>query len=131
MKFILILSILLPINYYFALSSFASNHLKRCVMNKENGALEKCIENDESSLFEMNEKETMITHTTSEGIIIYYIKSKEFQIVKDVKTWTYVVVNENGNQYICIFQPEKKLIKFLIFGNDETGLIFYYVKSMF
>ena len=110
--------------------SFSCYHREYCAWNE---ALEKyeseCNGYDESSLFVMNDDETMFTHTTETIKSTYYVQEKNYDEKNDV--WTYDVVSDVGNKYYYIFDPKNKEIRVLSEKDDYNTLIRFLVKSIF
>lgn len=110
--------------------SFSCYHREYCDWNDELNAFESdCVGYDEASLFEMNESETMFTHTTESIKSTYYVKEKEYDEENEV--WTYDVVSDAGNKYYYIFDPKNKEIRVLSENDDYNTLIRFSVKAIF
>ena len=110
--------------------SFSCYHREYCDWNDELNAFESdCVGYDEASLFEMNESETMFTHTTESIKSTYYVKEKENDEENEV--WTYDVVSDAGNKYYYIFDPKNKEIRVLSENDDYNTLIRFSVKAIF
>lgn len=106
--------------------SFSCTHREICYWNDQSKSYEECYKYKESSLFEFNKSETMFYHTIENMTSTYYVKSKEYDNLKNI--WTYNVVSDVGNYYICFVQPDANLIKML--GMDGV-LSMFYIKSAF
>ena len=110
--------------------SFSCWHREHCAWNEDLGEFEtECTGYDESSLFVMNEAETMFTHTTENIKSTYYVNKKEYDEVNDV--YTYEVTSDVGNKYYYIFDPKNKEIRVLADADDYNTLIRFYVKAIF
>lgn len=110
--------------------SFSCYHREYCAWNK---ALENyetdCQGYDESSLFVMNDDETMFTHTTESVKSTYYVKDREYDEDNDV--WVYDVVSDVGNRYVYIFDPGNKEIRVLAESDDYDTMIRFLIKAIF
>ena len=110
--------------------SFSCWHRERCSWNEDLGNFEtECTGYDESSLFVMNESETMFTHTTESIKSTYYVNKKEYDEENDV--YTYEVTSDVGNKYYYIFDPKNKEIRVLADADDYNTLTRFYVKAIF
>jgi hypothetical protein len=112
-----------------AQTSYSCYYREYCQWNSETKKFENCEGSKESSLFEMNEKETMFTHTTESLQSSYYVKSKKYDA--ENKVWLYTVKSDVGNSYVYVFDAESKQIKVLITSGDEIKMVRFYVKSIF
>ena len=109
--------------------SFSTEYREYCDWNDSTQKFDNCRGYEESSLFTMNKAESMFTHTTDEVKSTYYIKSSEYDKQKEL--WTYVVNSDVGNEYICVFDPKNKVIKFVLLENKKATLLRFYIKSIF
>jgi hypothetical protein len=96
-------------------------------------------EENVNSMFELNDTETMFTHTTPSMSSTYYIKGREFDYEKEV--WTYKVLSDVGNKYIYVFDPKHNQIRAVMtINSDEVAagkekavivMVVYHLKSIF
>lgn len=83
---------------------------------------------DESSLFEINEAETMFTHTTPTMTSAYYIREKEYD--EDLNVYTYSVKSDVGNSYTYFFDIKNEQVRALVDNDDETYMVVFSVKKI-
>lgn len=127
MKKLLIICLLSVLSFVAnAQVSFSCTHREVCYWSDQSKSYEECYRYKESSLFEFNKSETMFYHTIENMTSTYYVKSKEYDSLKNI--WTYNVVSDAGNYYICFVHPDANLIKML--GMDNV-LSMFYIKSAF
>lgn len=126
MKKILLITLLILSFKVKSQVSFSCTHREVCYWNDKSKSYEECYKYKESSLFEFNKSENMFYHTIENMTSTYYVKSKEYDNLKNI--WTYNVVSDVGNYYICFVQPDTNLIKML--GMDGV-LSMFYIKSAF
>ena len=108
--------------------SFSCYYREYCDWNDYTQRYEtNCKGYEESSLFEMNEKETMFYHTCSSIKSTYFVKEKEYDSKNDV--YTYYVVSDAGNKYYVVFDLNNKQIRFVILSSGQ--LLRFYVKNIF
>lgn len=124
--FVFILSSLASLN---AQISFSCTYRQYCEWNDSAEKFDNCEGYAESSLFVMNEDETMFTHTIETMKSTYYISSKEYKA--DTEVWTYDVISDVGNSYIYIFDPKNKEIRVLFIYEGKAMLLGFTVKSIF
>ena len=110
--------------------SFSTSHREYCYYDEDKDEFTDCFGWDESSLFVMNEKETMFTHTIESMTSTYYVKDKEYDHDKDV--YTYKVVSDVGNEYYYVFDLKNYEIRCLGLDSDENiFLLTFRVKAIF
>ena len=126
MKKILLITLLILSFKVKSQVSFSCTHREVCHWNEQSQQFEECYKYKESSLFEFNKSETMFYHTIENMTSTYYVKSKEYDSLKNI--WTYNVVSDVGNYYICFVHPDANMIKML--GMDNV-LSMFYIKSAF
>lgn len=129
MRLILFLFFILFNQIYSAQISFSAEYREYCDWNDSTQKFDNCRGYEEASLFTMNKAETIFTHTTDEVKSTYYIKSSEHDKQKEI--WTYLVTSDVGNEYICVFDPKNKVIKFVLLENKKATLLRFYIKSIF
>lgn len=83
----------------------------------------------ENSLFVVNDKETMFTHTISSMTSTYYVKEREYDAKNDV--WTFSVVSDVGNEYYYIFDPKNYQVRAAYNYKGNIYMIVFTVKSIF
>jgi hypothetical protein len=125
---ILVLAIISSVSLH-AQTSYSCYYQEYCEWNSQTKKFENCKGTKESSLFEMNEKETMFTHTTESLQSAYYVKSKKYDA--ENKVWLYTVKSDVGNTYIYIFDAVNKEIRILITSGEQFNMVRFYVKSIF
>ena len=109
--------------------TFTCYYREYCDWNSYTEKFVNCKGYDEASMFVMNEKETMFTHTNENMKSTYYVDSKEYDSKNDV--YTYEVTSDVGNKYYYVFDPKNKEIRALYVKDGETVMIRFYVKAMF
>jgi len=122
-----------------AQSFFSSYKETYTFWDEKKGEFIQYAEETVSSMFELNDEETMFTHTTPDMTSTYYIKGREFDDEKEV--WTYKVLSDVGNKYIYIFDPKHNQIRALMTVNADkvaagkekavVVMVVYHLKSMF
>lgn len=113
----------------FSQINFSCNYREVCEWNSKIQDFINCNKQEESSLFRMNEAETMFTHTTPTIESAYYINKKEKLEENDV--WRLDVTSDVGNEYIYFLDIPNDEIRVLVDqGNDDFLLIRFYVKRM-
>jgi len=109
--------------------SFSCTYRQYCVWNEYTENFENCEGYEESSLFVMNDNETMFTHTIETMKSTYYVDSREYDQEKDI--WLYSVKSDVGNKYLYIFDPKNKEIIALYIKDGKAMGIFFTVKAIF
>ena len=129
-KILFVIGLCILGNNLFAQLSFSCTYREYCSWNEYTEKFGNCEGYEESSLFVMNDGETMFTHTAETMKSTYYVTSKEYNAENDV--YTYFVTSDVGNKYYYIFDPKNKEIRALY--SDENGksmLLRFYVKAIF
>lgn len=114
--------------YTQAQVSFSSNYREFCYWNESTKKFGDCDTYEDPSLFEMNENETMFTHTTSKSKTTYYIRSSDYLDVDEA--WIYDTTSDAGNSYLFVFRPSIKQIRVLP-SDDPSFLIIFHIKAIF
>ena len=109
--------------------SFSCTYRQYCEWNEYTEKFGNCQGYEESSLFVMNENETMFTHTIETMKSTYYVNSKEYDKEKDV--WSYNVTSDVGNNYLYVFDPKNKEIRALYIKDGKTMMIVFTFKAIF
>lgn len=129
-KTIFLLTIaILGFTYLNAQTSFSCIYRSYCVWNEYTKKFGNCLGDEESSLFVMNDNETMLTHTIETMKTTYYVDSREYDKEKDV--WLYSVTSDVGNKYTYIFDPKNKQIRVLYVIDGKAMMIVFTVKAIF
>lgn len=85
-----------------------------------------------TSLFVINEQETMITHTTIDNKSTYYITNKTVELnEKKEKIWMYTVNSDLGKQYIIKINPIARTILCVYSVDNEIKGTTFTIKSIF
>ena len=129
MKYIILLLIFQTSALVYSQVSFSCNYREYCDWNNYTKKFENCEGYEESSLFVMNEAETVFTHTTETIKSSYFVKSSEYDKENDV--YTYNVTSDVGNEYYYIFDLKNKEVRILITKEDTIELLRFYVKTIF
>lgn len=127
-KTLLVLIILLIHFSGKAQISFSCYFREYCTWNEYTEEFGDCEGFEESSLFVMNENETMITHTTENGKSTYYVNDKRYDSKNEV--WFYYVTSDVGNKYLYVFDPDNNEIRVVVLSDLKT-LIVFYTKAIF
>ncbi|MGB1247397.1 MAG: hypothetical protein ACPG4Z_00820 [Chitinophagales bacterium] len=110
--------------------SFSCEYREYCYWNDRTEEFEDCEGYEESSLFVMNEDETMFTHTIESMKSAYYVSESEWD--EETNIFTYTVISDVGNDYIYMFSPDDYEIGALFYDDyDNLVLLTFYVKSIF
>ena len=129
-KILFVIGLCILGNNLFAQVSFSCTYREYCSWNEYTKEFGDCKGYEESSLFVMNDSETMFTHTIESMKSTYYVTSKEYDAEYDI--YTYFVTSDVGNKYYYIFDPKNKEIRAVF--SDENGksmLLRFYVKAIF
>ena len=129
MKYIILLLIFQTSALVYSQVSFSCTYREYCDWNNYTKKFENCEGYEESSLFVMNEAETVFTHTTETIKSSYFVKSSEYDKENDV--YTYNVTSDVGNDYYYIFDLKNKEVRILITKEDTIELLRFYVKTIF
>ena len=129
MKYILLFLIFQTSALVYSQVSFSCTYREYCDWNNYTKKFENCEGYEESSLFVMNEAETVFTHTTETIKSSYFVKSSEYDKENDV--YTYFVTSDVGNDYYYIFDIKNKEVRILITKEDTIELLRFYVKTIF
>ena len=127
-----IFTLILFVNLIFTLksqTSFACTYRTLTVWNDYTKKYEDVDSYTESSLFEVNSKETMFIHTISSVTSTYYVKSREYDETN--KVWTYDVISDVGNSYYFVFDPKNYEVRAAYKYNNNIYMIVFAVKSIF
>ena len=116
--------------FAYSQTSFSCKYREYCDWNSVTEEFESdCEGYAESSLFVMNESETMFTHTIESTQTTYYVESKESG---ENGLFTYNVVSESGNHYYFLFDMANNEVKSIALDEDgEAPLLRFYVKAVF
>lgn len=126
------LSILFAISLFVSVkaqTSFACTYRTLTVFNNYTKKYETVGGYSEPSLFVMNSKETMFTHTIENLTSTYYVKNRKYDYDNDV--WTYDVVSDVGNGYYYVFDPKNLEVRAVYEYNGNIYMIVFDVKSVF
>lgn len=129
MKYFILLLIFQTSALVYSQVSFSCTYREYCDWNNYTKKFENCEGYEESSLFVMNEAETVFTHTTETIKSSYFVKSSEYDKENDV--YTYNVTSDVGNDYYYIFDLKNKEVRILITKEDTIELLRFYVKTIF
>lgn len=130
LQFLIVLGFGMLTNNLFAQVSFSCNYREYCSWNNYTERFGDCNGYEESSLFVMNDSETMFTHTIESMKSTYYVTSREYDAENEV--YTYFVTSDVGNKYYYVFDPKNKEVRAMYTDdNDETTLLRFYVKAIF
>jgi hypothetical protein len=129
MKYIFLFLIFQTSALVYSQVSFSCTYREYCDWNNYTKKFENCEGYEESSLFVMNEAETVFTHTTETIKSSYFVKSSEYDKENDV--YTYNVTSDVGNDYYYIFDLKNKEVRILITKEDTIELLRFYVKTIF
>lgn len=128
-KFLLLLPALVFAVSAMAQRSYSCYYREYCNWNSTSEKFENCSGESEPSLFEMNEQETMFTHTISSMKSTYYVKSRSWNAASGL--WLYTVKSDVGNSYVYVFDEKNKEIRVLITSGDDIRMVRFYIKSAF
>ena len=90
-----------------------------------------CSGYEESSLFVVNDDETVFIHTTEDIKSSYYVTSKESG---EDGMFTYYVMSDVGNKYFVVIDTNSKELKFVDTSDDDSSkwrLVRWYIKAIF
>ncbi len=109
----------------------STDYKQTCYWNTTTSDFDKCGDNAEfSSMFTLNDAETIFTHTTSDIKSSYYVKDKEYKSEYD--SYIYNVTSDVGNKYMFIVDLKNKLLKILSSGHSDAAddyLLKFSIKS--
>lgn len=112
-----------------AQTSLSCNYRQYCDWNVTTDKFENCKGYEDTSLFVMNEAETMFTHTTETVKTTYFVDSKEYDKVNDV--YTYEVTSDTGKNYYYVFDIKGEQVRVVLDEKGKTKLIIFTVKTVF
>jgi hypothetical protein len=109
-----------------AQTSFSCSSFETCLLNEDLEPV-NCVETKKPCLFVVNEAETVITHTSEEDKIIFYVTDRE----SDESMIAYKVKSEEGEDFLFMFMLDGEEI--MMYFEDEDGdfLVTFYVKAIF
>jgi hypothetical protein len=107
--------LMISINGYSQFS-FRCTQREDCTYNKEKKEIEDCTTTEESTLFVLDQKFSVITHFTKDRVSTYTIKTKKTS--DDNKTITLEVTSDKGNDYTFVIFLVKKSISALYKDKD-------------
>lgn len=125
MFILFLLSILLTSTSYGQLH-ISCDYREVCLYNEKTEKFDICKKYRESSLFEINENETMFQHTTPEGESAYYIKSKE---KLESGIWMISVTSDVGNKYVYFLDMEHNELRVAAKADGKLIMIRFYIKN--
>lgn len=99
---------------------FSTDKVTYCDWDNANNEFINCNESPESSLFKLNDGETMFLHTTESLSSSYFVQSKEYD--KGTDTYSYKVKSDAGNSYTFIV--DLKNDKFSVVGVNKSGSVY-------
>jgi len=100
---------------------FSTDKVTYCDWDNTNSEFINCSSSPESTLFKLNNDETIFHHTTSDISSDYYVQSKEYD--KSTDTYSYKVKSDVGNEYTFIVDIKNE--KFSVVGvNKNTGGVY-------
>ena len=109
-----------------AQTSSSCSSFETCLHNEDLEPV-NCVETKKPCLFVVNEAETVITHTSEEDKIIFYVTDRE----SDESMIAYKVKSEEGEDFLFMFMLDGEEI--MMYFEDEDGdfLVTFYVKAIF
>ena len=128
----LILTLLAIVSIQFttqAQTSFSCSYREYCPWNVDLETFDNCEGYEESSLFVLNELETMVTHTTETLTSTYYLRNGESNSEHNVVTFD--ATSDVGNEYYFVFDIVNEEIRFMYTRDDELTLLRFTVKAIF
>lgn len=130
MKLLLLLFFLSFITQYsYSQVNMSCNYREVCSYDYNTEGYDNCYKYEENSLFEINEEETVMIHTTETIKSAYYIKSKS--VDTDAGIWSYNVTSDVGNEYTYMINPSEKVIGTM--SKDKNGksyVVVFHVKAI-
>lgn len=99
---------------------FSTDKITYCDWDNDNEEFINCNESAKSTLFKLNDDETMFTHTTESISSSYFVESKEYD--KQTDTHSYKVKSDVGNSYTFIVDLKNE--KFSIVGVNKSGGVY-------
>ena len=99
---------------------FSTDKVTYCDWDNANEEFINCKETLESSLFKLNDSETMFMHTTESISSSYFVQSSEYD--KSTDTYSYKVKSDVGSSYTFIV--DLKNDKFSVVGVDKSGSVY-------
>lgn len=112
-----------------AQTSFSSDFREYCAWNKSDKKFESCKAYEESSLFVMNDDETMFIHTSESKKVTYFVKNKEYDKQRNI--FSYNVVSDIGYETNFMFDIENSEIRTLVVYEGDFFLLRFYIKAIF
>ncbi|MDE0791654.1 MAG: hypothetical protein OSA46_05315 [Schleiferiaceae bacterium] len=112
-----------------AQTSLSCTYREYCTWNESSEEFENCEGYEESSLFVLNDEETMLTHTTETMNSTYYLSNREYDSENGV--YTFDATSDVGNKYYYVFDLDNKQIRLLFIRDDKTMLLRFTVKAVF
>ncbi len=126
--FTLLCSVLL-VATAFAQTSFSCVYREYCVWSDYKKKFVDCEGYEESSLFVINDNETIFTHTIDEMKSSYYVTSREYDAKEEI--WSYQVTSDVGNKYLYVIDPKNKQIRGFYLRDGKTMLVVFTIKAIF
>ena len=125
--FILLTTLLFACSMSYGQFSFKCKSWERCRMDDNLDLVDCGDEVIETSMFDVNEAETMIVHTTSDTKTAYYVKSSEPMD----SGFTFKVKSDTGNDYILIFLPSDMEVLLLFSDDEDTYVVMFMVDKIY
>lgn len=99
---------------------FSTDKVTYCDWDNDNNEFINCNSSPESTLFKLNDAETMFHHTTESISSSYFVQSKEHD--EDTDTYSYKVKSDAGNSYTFIVDVKNE--KFSVVGVNKSGSVY-------
>ncbi len=101
--------------------SYTTNTWKYCYQNVYNNQSEDCVDNDEQTVFNLNEEGTVLFHFTKDLVSEYYIKEAKYY--PEHGTLSLKTVSDAGNKYLFVIDEAKRKIKVFFLNPEEEGRV--------
>lgn len=100
---------------------------ERCLLNGDFELVECGDDVVESSVFDINEAETMIIHTMSGTKTAYYVT----KTVPDEDVISYYVKSDTGNDYALLVMPSEMEVYLMFIDDEDTYAIAFHVDKFY
>ncbi len=110
-----------------AQSYFSCNKRTLCSWDSQKESFsDECSSEEQVSMFEINNDETLFKHTTPGMTSTYYIKEKSYD--KEKNQVLYTVTSDVGNKYVALFDVDDNEVRFVGNSDGQSYMVTYAVK---
>lgn len=128
-RYMFILLLLVSSKSYSQLLSFTSDMLKHCLIEKGTSEPTNCEMFDDYSMFQINDAETVLTHTNTRGKLVYFIEKSWTENNED--DFYFNVTSADGLKAVFRLNLPSKTFNMFYKEGEQTEVAVFYIKNTF